>query len=226
MAISDRLQSLKVYAVGLIGSLFLKAIKASLSLRILDPHNSIKILGEDASIMAFWHGQQLMIGWGYLDSFPRNDRKDTYVLISKSQDGRFIAKAIEFIGYKSIAGSSSRGGAEALLQLNRVIEQGQHVVFTPDGPRGPIYKVKPGVINLASSSAAKIIPAAFAASSYWQFNSWDKMLLPKPFAKAVIYVGPALSVPAELSDSEVEEYCVKLEQLLNECSSKASEMVF
>ena len=225
MPISDRLRPLKILAVGFFGSLFLRAIRASLRLKIIDPYNSLKVAEKGGLIAAFWHGQQLMMPWIYLDLLKNQHGKKSYVLSSKSLDGRFMAKVLEFLGVDSFEGSSSRGGAEALFKFNKILKEGHYAVFTPDGPTGPIYKIKPGVINLASSSQKNIIPAAFATTSCWRFNSWDRMQLPKPFSKAVILIGPALSVPRDLSDLQVEEYSIKLENLLNDCSQKVQEFI-
>ncbi len=216
------MQNFKVWLVGILGSTMLRLFRLTLRLRIEDPSGSLKYAASFPIVGAFWHGHQLMMPWLYLEGFPG---KPVYVLISRSQDGRFIAKVIEMLGIGSIAGSSSRGGTEALLHINRVVKEGAHVVFTPDGPKGPIYKAKSGAILAASNTGAPLVPTALAASSSWTFGSWDKMFLPKPFSKVVMYVGEKIEVPAGISDAEVETYQLKLEKALTDVSALAKHML-
>ena len=139
-------------------------------------------------------------------------------------DGRMIADAVKRLGVCSVAGSSSRGGKEALLQLKNLIREGNHIGITPDGPKGPCYSAKPGVVSLASSTGAPVCPVAYSASRYFQFGSWDKMILPKPFSKVVFVMGELLFIPASLSEEKFEEHRQRVEKALNEVMKQADEI--
>lgn len=148
-----------------------------------------------------------------------------FALISKSRDGRFLAKAMKALGMQSVAGSSSRGGTSALVQLSRLMAAGSHVAITPDGPRGPANKVKVGALIVSQLTGMKIQPTCFAAEKYWTFKSWDKMILPKPFSKAVILCGETISVPAGSTEGEIDALALDLENILNKITREAQTMV-
>lgn len=142
-----------------------------------------------------------------------DDNRKIYTLISAHQDGRLIAECVSWLGIDNVPGSSTRLGRGASRQLVKLIRSGSHVVITPDGPRGPLYVCKVGVIKLAQLTGAPIYPIAFSASSSWAFSSWDKMILPKPFSKIRYALTHPIRVPqGELTDAEVEEYRVKVEE--------------
>jgi lysophospholipid acyltransferase (LPLAT)-like uncharacterized protein len=108
-------------------------------------------------IIAFWHARQLMMPLTY-----RGAR--AHILISRHQDGEIIARIVERLGFRTVRGSSTRGGVEALRELIRLSRSGVDLVVTPDGPKGPAQVVKSGVIQLARASGLPIIPLTFACS--------------------------------------------------------------
>ncbi|MDZ7819217.1 MAG: lysophospholipid acyltransferase family protein [Aliarcobacter sp.] len=122
-------------------------------------------------------------------------------MISQSKDGEIIAKVYSLFGIDSIRGSSSKGATKALISTIREIKSGVDVALTPDGPRGPRHTVADGVIAIAQKSSARIVVLNSKPSSYWQFNSWDKFVLPKPFGKIDFY----MSEPFNINDLEFEE---------------------
>ncbi len=152
-------------------------------------------------VFAFWHGRMLMLVQAYWRL--RRGRKTTgYMLISRHGDGRLIAFAVRLLGIHSVAGSSSRGGLSALLELNRRIERGSDVGFTPDGPRGPRHECKAGVVAVAQQSGAPIVPMTYSAEKRWQLRSWDGMIIPKPFSRGVVILGEPIAVgPSEDQES-------------------------
>lgn len=184
------------------------------------------------TIVAFWHAEQLMAPWIYLcGKAPEGEgpkkRRPAAVLISEHSDGRIIAQALRFLSIFNIPGSSTRGGVRALVMMKKkILDDGFHITITPDGPKGPPHKVKPGVIVLGSQTGAPILPVAFAYQSFWRANSWDGMMLPKPFSKARAVAGPPIVVPKELSEGELEEYCLRLEVELAKVKEVAEKSLF
>jgi hypothetical protein len=116
------------------------------------------------------------------------------ILISQSRDGRFIAGVVRRFGIEVATGSSSRGGAAAVRSLVALLEHGSHIGITPDGPRGPRRQAALGVAQIAALSGAPILPCAAQTSHKWILKSWDQMVIPRPFGRAVIVCRPAIYV--------------------------------
>ena len=137
-------------------------------------------------IGSLWHNRLLIFPF-VLQRFFSNRRGAA--LISASRDGDLLADAIARFGFDVVRGSSSRLGASAILQLTDVLASGRDVVITPDGPRGPAYELGPGIIFLAQKSGAAVLPVNMEYSSCWRLNSWDRFVLPRPFAKIRVIIG-------------------------------------
>ena len=137
-------------------------------------------------IGALWHNRLLIFPF-VLQRFFSNRRGAA--LISASRDGDLLADAIARFGFDVVRGSSSRLGASAILQLTDVLASGRDVVITPDGPRGPAYELGPGIIFLAQKSGAAVLPVNMEYSSCWRLESWDRFVLPRPFAKIRVIIG-------------------------------------
>lgn len=148
-------------------------------------------LGEEQFIMACWHGELLMIPYAY-----RKYRKKPRVklLISEHFDGNLIAKTLGFFGFGTIRGSSTRGGAKALITSIKEIKNGYDLGITPDGPKGPRHEVQDGIIVMAQKAKVKITVVEIKPSSYWQLNSWDKFVIPKPFGIINYYISELIDV--------------------------------
>jgi lysophospholipid acyltransferase (LPLAT)-like uncharacterized protein len=116
------------------------------------------------------------------------------IVVSEARDGRYLAALAERLGYATIFGSSTRGGARALLQAVRAVRDGTPVAFTPDGPRGPRREVKPGALLAAQRGDAVLLPLAASADRAWRLRSWDRFLVPKPFARVRISYGQPFTV--------------------------------
>jgi lysophospholipid acyltransferase (LPLAT)-like uncharacterized protein len=141
-----------------------------------------------------------------------------HMLISRHGDGRLIAFAIKLLGIHSVAGSSSRGGSRALLELIRLIQAGADVGVTPDGPRGPRYEVKDGVVALAQKTGAFVYPVSYSTERKWQLRSWDGMIIPKPFSRGVLIIGEPIVVGPEL---DIKEARVRVQEALHEITERA-----
>ncbi len=148
-------------------------------------------------ILALWHTNILSAIY-YLGCFRLP------VLISRSRDGDDINWIAERFGFEGLRGSASQGGAVALRQALRVLAQGRPVLITPDGPRGPRYELKPGLVGLARKRGVPIVPVFFSALRRWEFRSWDRTKLPKPFARTVVLVGDPLWLQGDATPEEVQ----------------------
>lgn len=139
-------------------------------------------------IYAFWHGSLLMLLQSHHDS-------RLVIPVSESRDGDFVARVITYFGFETARGSSKRKGHKALLSLITKMRQGKNVGISVDGPRGPLHRVKPGVVFLAGALHAPIIPVATAAKRFWTLEkSWDKHTVPAPFSEGLILFGEPLYV--------------------------------
>ena len=147
-------------------------------------------------IASLWHNRLLIFPFVLRRFFP--DRHGA-ALISASRDGELLADAIKRFDYDVVRGSSSRLGASAILQLSQTLASGRDVVITPDGPRGPAYELGPGIVFLAQKSGASVVPVNIEYSSCWRLKSWDRFILPRPFAKVHVIIGSPHHV--ELSDT-------------------------
>jgi lysophospholipid acyltransferase (LPLAT)-like uncharacterized protein len=149
-------------------------------------------------IFCFWHRCTLPCAW-YFRKFRCS------ILISRSFDGELIARTLALLGFDSVRGSSSRGGAAGLLALQQVIEQGLPVVFTADGPRGPIYQAKMGPVKLAQITQQEIDSFYLLPERAWIMRSWDRFLVPKPFSRVAVSWARPVTAPAPDADSEALE---------------------
>lgn len=217
--------SLKDRLLGSLGTVLIRLIASTVRWTISGaPPNERPWPEGPARILAGWHGQQLLLPWSYL-KFLTPRAKPIFALISQHGDGRIAAAAMRSLGISSIAGSSTRGGREALLALVDTIKGGDHVAITPDGPRGPIHEVKPGAIRLAQKTGAEITPVALAADRSWRFKSWDKMFLPKPFSHVGLVFGEPLAVPEILSTEQFDALREELAHRLNTATRVAEQLI-
>ena len=149
-------------------------------------------------ILAFWHGEMLPM-------LAVHKNEGISVLISSHRDGEIIAQITERFGCRNVRGSSSRGGGRALLGLIRELESGHDVAVTPDGPRGPAKSFAPGALVAAQRTRSAIVPMAARASSAWRLRSWDRFLIPKPFARVTVVHGAPVHVTSETARDAAEE---------------------
>lgn len=143
-----------------------------------------------------------------------------YSLVSLSNDGDLQDRLLRSRGFKTIRGSSGRGGARALLELTRKLQEGGVMAHTPDGPKGPPKKVQPGTVYLAKRSGCPILPVGVACSPCKRLGSWDSHMLPAPFAKAVLFFGDVLYVAGDEDDAAAAE---RIELAINDAERQAWE---
>jgi len=162
-------------------------------------------------IGALWHNRLLIFPF-VLRRFFSNRRGAA--LISASRDGDLLADAIARFGFDVVRGSSSRLGASAILRLTNVLASGRDVVITPDGPRGPAYELGPGIIFLAQKSGAAVLPVNMEYSSCWRLKSWDRFVLPRPFARIRVIIGPPYRVRSANTVDDFEAERLRLQDAM------------
>jgi len=192
----------------------IRAIGATYRWRVdgIQHYESIVASGRQP-ILAFWHGRILPA-----TLFWRN--RGIVVITSRNFDGEWIARIIHRFGYAAARGSTSRGGARALVQLRRELGDGKPVAFTIDGPRGPAHVAQPGAVFLAGATRQPILPFHIESSRFWTAGRWDRTQVPKPFARVAVAIG----APMEVSGTDerlVEEKRLELERTLTSLEEKA-----
>lgn len=168
-----------------------------------------------AFIFAIWHGHLLTGLWHH-----RNE--GVTVLISEHRDGEIVARAAKSIGYGLIRGSTTRGGGRALISLVRELRAGHEIAITPDGPRGPARKFAPGALVAAQRSDVFILPVAVSASRAWRLKSWDRFMIPKPFARVTIAYGVPTKVEAVDARAAADE-APRFEALMSDAVALAGD---
>lgn len=195
---------LKIALGAVVGRALIRAIGCTL--RVEAPRREEHYEGP-ALILALWHGPHFPVLWAYRG-------RGAFVITSRSADGEILTRILHGYGYRTVRGSSKRGGQRATIELARRLREGADAAIAVDGPRGPRYQVKPGVVLLAKLTGAPIAPMAVGISSYWQIPSWDRYRIPKPFARAKLVPGPLMYVAAEASAEEMEAHRRQLEETL------------
>jgi lysophospholipid acyltransferase (LPLAT)-like uncharacterized protein len=166
-----------------------------------------------APIIAFWHARILPATWFFRD-------RGVVALTSANFDGQWIARIIEHLGNRTVAGSTSRGGMRALLELKREVERGHPAGFALDGPRGPARVAQPGAVWLAGATGSPLLPFHAEASRSWEVSSWDRTQVPKPFSRVAIAIAPPLYVGGT-GDDEIKSGGEELTQALAQAESRA-----
>lgn len=147
----------------------------------------------------------------------------THPLVSQSKDGELIARICRAFGMECVRGSSSRGGAQALLEFKSLLEKGERIAFTPDGPRGPLREIQPGVLFMAQKSGVPIVPVSCGPQKRWIFKkSWDEFIIPKPFNTISILYGEPITVK---EGDDLEKKSAELRLALNRVSHESDSIV-
>ncbi|MEP6621019.1 MAG: lysophospholipid acyltransferase family protein [bacterium] len=191
-----------------LGAAFLRVVASTWRMR---SHNASGLHAARANdkrvIFTLWHGELLPLLW-------QHRGENVAIVISEHRDGEIVARIAESLGYATVRGSSSKGGSRALIGLMREIDAGRDGAITPDGPRGPAHVFAPGVAVAAQRTGALIVPIRASASRSWRLKSWDKFLIPKPFARVDVHYGELTAVEAA-SPREAAEQVPRLQALLD-----------
>jgi lysophospholipid acyltransferase (LPLAT)-like uncharacterized protein len=178
------------------GALFIRTLRRTVRMRFHD-ETAIRACEREGRhfLLAFWHRHLLLMRYAY-----RGPKMS--VLVSRSRDGELIAQVLERLGISTSRGSTSRGGAAGLRDLLRRARAGWDLAVTPDGPRGPLREVQPGVVLAAAASGLPVIPVAIAPSRRRELGSWDRMIVPLPGSRVHVVYGEPIDVPRDARPSE------------------------
>jgi lysophospholipid acyltransferase (LPLAT)-like uncharacterized protein len=150
-------------------------------------------------VLMLWHGRLLAAL-----PLPHHAHRDIGVLVSPSDDGKLAGLALRRFGYRIIQGSASRGGSHALREMAATVAAGTPVVITPDGPRGPRHAMNSGAAWLARGAGVPLLTLGIAVDRAWRLRSWDRFVIPKPFARIVLVHGDPVTLPPGIGDEELE----------------------
>lgn len=189
-------------------------------LRLVDPQG-VLAQARGPVIVALWHNRLAlsMCAWERVFK-PTNTFTGLATLISASHDGGMLARAFRYFGVEAVRGSTSRRGPQALLELTRWARRGYTIAITPDGPRGPRYRIHEGILALSQVSGLPIVPISARINWKWCLKSWDRFQIPLPFARCIIYVGTPLQVPRDLTPEQREALREELRRRLMEAEEE------
>jgi len=191
-----------------LGAAVIRMIASTWRFRVANREGAIAAQAQgERLIYTLWHGELLPLLW-----LHRNE--GVGVVISEHRDGEIIARIAETLGYVTIRGSTSRGGSRALIGLMRELENGRDVAVTPDGPRGPAHVFAPGAAIAAQRTGALIVPTRASTSRAWRLRSWDRFMIPKPFARVDVVYGAPTAVDAG-TPREAVDHAPRLQALLD-----------
>ena len=192
----------RVRRLATVGTMVLRALASTWRVRVANAAVRDALRGTPF-IYVLWHGELLPLLWAHRD-------RGVAVMISEHSDGEIIARVAHSLGYRTVRGSTSRGAARALLGACREIESGVNLAVTPDGPRGPAHSVAPGAAAIAQRTGAPLLPVSATASSAWRLRSWDRFMIPRPFATITIaYADPIYVTAGSVRDAAEETELVR-----------------
>jgi len=184
---------------------------------LVDPEHSMDSDHPPRAIFAIWHNRQLLSPEIYQRFLGRRlPGRRLASMASASRDGAIAASVLELFGVRAVRGSSSRRGARALVELIDLARQGFDLAVTPDGPRGPRYEVKPGVVALAQHTGLPLVPISYHLTRKRVLRSWDRFIVPLPFGRCEITVGKVIQVPSDLDEAGREEVARELQSRMLE----------
>jgi lysophospholipid acyltransferase (LPLAT)-like uncharacterized protein len=189
----------KVTWASRLGSALLRSLASTWRVRFLTPRVVSDVHAAGGRVIyVLWHGNLLPLLWSHR-------QRDIAVIISEHRDGEIIARIAMALGFRTVRGSTSRGAARALLHACREIDAGHDLAVTVDGPRGPAGTVAPGSPVIAQRTGAAMVPVAASASRAWRLNSWDRFMIPKPFARVTVAYDHPIRVPAGAARDATEQ---------------------
>jgi lysophospholipid acyltransferase (LPLAT)-like uncharacterized protein len=166
-------------------------------------------------IAAFWH-------YSVFYTMHLIEGREWVAMVSGSKDAEYVSRFLNRLGLATVRGSRGKGGLRALREMAVLMnDNGKKAAIVADGSQGPALQVQAGAIFLASKTGAPILPFVWGADRYWAFHSWDRAVLPKPFARLALYYGEPMYVPAKLRSADIEVYRRQLEERLNELYCQA-----
>lgn len=189
----------------------LRLLAASWRYREVDPSGDPRPKRDrlEPGVYALWHAQLLPLLMGY-------GQAGLVAMASRHGDGEIAASIVEGLGSRVVRGSSSAGGSEALERMVELGREGWPLAITPDGPRGPARRSKPGVVRLAARAGLPIVPVAACPERAWRMRSWDAFIVPKPFTVVHVEFAPGIEVPADAEGSQMSAWLDRVDRELSE----------
>ena len=194
-------------AAGLLAPPLFRAAYSTLKFETTDESNLEPWKTGEPVVFVSWHGRLLPLLYLF-----RN--RGIVMLVSQHRDGEYLTRLGRGLGYDAVRGSSTRGGHGALRELVRKVRGGSSLAITPDGPRGPKEKLKPGALQVARITNAPVIPIMAGGDSAWWIEGWDRFMVPKPWATIRVAVGAPRIVPGDASVRDLQQYASELEDQL------------
>lgn len=196
--------------------LLMRTLAGTWRVRWIDNSGLLKNKTRPAVIFCSWHNRlaiSMMINRSYAQKYGPG--RGLAAIVSASKDGGIVARILELFKCQPVRGSSSRRGAQALLELTTSAERGLDIAITPDGPRGPCYKIQDGITSLAQLTGLRIIPAS--SRIYWKIctKSWDRFQIPLPFSRIDVTFGEPVEIPRDSSDEQRAQLRALLESRMN-----------
>ncbi len=190
------------------GYLLIRCIGPTLRVTLSVEEGGLESGFDTGVIAAFWHQCVIPAGWQWR-------HKPVSVMISQSFDGEYITRILKKLGFGAVRGSSTRGGAAALLGMHDELAAGRTVAFTIDGPRGPRFVAQPGPVALARRTGAPIVCFHFGVEERWTLNSWDALLIPKPFSRVCLRMARLIRVPPDADEPALARFHAEMQQALD-----------
>ena len=205
--------------VPVVGAMMVRLVGATLRVRVVGAEQVETYWRQRrAVIYVVWHARLLLVPWLNARLRRTHGARTPMVLASQSRDGELVTRYVGRFGLPVVRGSSSRGGASSLRALVAALRRGDDVAIVPDGPRGPREQLQPGVIALAALTRAPVVPLAVGVHPSHRLRSWDRFVVPLPFARCVLAFGPAIRVDP---DGDRQRAAKELERVLDEVTARA-----
>lgn len=192
-------------------SILLKLLGGTLRWRFTDEAGYLQRNPAEPLLVGVWHNRILVLPLCF-EWFCRRSRR-LNILTSASRDGDLLAHLVARFGMESVRGSSSRKSVVALRLLQKRLEEGSDIAITPDGPRGPIYEISPGLLYLAAKTGVPLMTIRVDYEQFWELRSWDKFRIPKPFSRVHICFQSTILIP-DGDDAVMESQRRRLAALL------------
>jgi hypothetical protein len=197
---------------------FIRFITATLRIEKIGEESTREIRLKNSRIVyTVWHGRHFLV-------IPEFGSPDVCVLTSTSRDGTLLADILKRFKFNIIPGSSHKSPVRALLTSIQRMKEGKDLIFAVDGPTGPIYEFKPGALFVAKKADAFIVPVTFSYKPAIRFKSWDRYMLPLPFAKAKMVFGEPFRPSDDLTDEVVERERLQTQESMNRLTSEADRL--
>ncbi len=202
---------MRVQIITWLASVLLKLLGGTIRWSFTDEAGYMQRDPDEPLLVGVWHNRIFVLPLCF-EWFCRRSRR-LNILTSASRDGELLARLVARFGMESVRGSSSRRGVLALRQLQACLARGSDVAITPDGPRGPVYKISPGLLYLAAKTGLPVMTIRVEYERYWELRSWDRFRIPKPFSRVHICFQKPVVIP-EGDEAFMEEQKRRLEELL------------